>query len=162
DSGAAGVTSLTPALPRSIAMRIAMHTTTSDSRPGGGPRIPIDRDVMLGRLYADSGMVGFDHLDGSWPLVGRTDVLDRFVGLLDDASVTLVQQLAATPDVLLVVTARTDVRRPTTLGWLTRDGAVARVDLEALTAADVEELATKALGHPLADAAARWLVTTSG
>src|SRR5687768_15699651 len=46
--------------------------------------VALDLDRLLARLYAGEGMAGFDRFDGSWPLVGRTAVLDRFRTMLAD------------------------------------------------------------------------------
>ena len=77
--------------------------------------------------------------------------------LLDDASITLVQHIACTAGVIVVVTARSDRRTSTLLTALWRNGSLARIDLDSLGREDHDAMIAAALGGPVDDASARRL-----
>jgi len=84
------------------------------------------------------------------------------VDLLDDASSTLVQQLAASVGVTIILTARSERASSGLLTALWRDGAVARIDMDGLDRAEHDALVESALGAPMDAAAAQWLHEVSG
>ena len=84
------------------------------------------------------------------------------VDLLDDASSTLVQQVAASAGVTVILTARTQQASSGLLTAFWRDGAVARIDVEALDRSEVDALAATVLSLPMDEASARWLFEVSG
>jgi DNA-binding CsgD family transcriptional regulator len=71
------------------------------------------------------------------------------VHLLDPASARVVHYLVRTGVFLLVATARTDGEAPDEVTALWKDGHVARQDLRALGAAEVQQLLREALGGPV-------------
>ena len=84
------------------------------------------------------------------------------IDLLDDASSTLVQQVAASSGVTIIVTVRSDRASSGLLTALWRDGAVARIDMEGLDRAAHDELVASVLGGAMDAAAAQWLFDASG
>jgi DNA-binding CsgD family transcriptional regulator len=66
--------------------------------------------------------------------------------LLDDASAALVHRLARTPEVFLVATVRSKETAPDAIVALWKDELTFRVDVEPLTAEEIEQLVTAALG----------------
>ena len=93
---------------------------------------------------------------------GRLCISVDDVDLLDDASSTLVQQLAASAGVTIVLTARSERASSGLLTALWRDGAVARIDMDGLDRRDHDALVEAALGAPMDSAAAQWLYEVSG
>ncbi|MFL6143377.1 MAG: LuxR C-terminal-related transcriptional regulator [Labedaea sp.] len=121
-------------------------------------------DVPLGALApllpADSRRSG-PH--GNWlraaadAIAGGPDPLLLLVDdahLLDNASATVVQQLAAPDRAFVVLTTRTGFPAPEPLLALWKDAIVERLDLAPLTRRDVDQVLDKVLGGPI-DGAAR-------
>lgn len=79
--------------------------------------------------------------------------------LLDDASATLVHQLAATGAACVLVTALTGLRAPDPVQALWRDRLVERIELGHLPEEKVAELLTAVAGGPLDPAALAELTT---
>jgi DNA-binding CsgD family transcriptional regulator len=73
--------------------------------------------------------------------------------LLDDASATLVHQLALTNAAFVLATVRTGEPAPDAIAALWKDGLVERIDLPSLSAEAIEELLTSVLGGPVDRAA---------
>jgi len=82
--------------------------------------------------------------------------------LLDDASITLVQHIAATTGVIVVVTARSDRATSSLVTTLWRDGAISRIDLGGLGPDDHDALIAAALGGPIDEPSARRLFAATG
>ena len=82
--------------------------------------------------------------------------------LLDDASITLVQHIASTKGVIVVVTARSDRATSSLVTTLWRDGAISRIDLDGLAADDHDALIAAALGGPIDEPSARRLFAATG
>jgi len=74
--------------------------------------------------------------------------------LLDDASATLVHQLAATSDSFVLATVRSPDPMPDPVLALWKDGLAERIELSGLTSAAIGELLTTALGDPVDPATA--------
>ncbi|HEY2668732.1 MAG TPA: LuxR C-terminal-related transcriptional regulator [Actinomycetota bacterium] len=66
--------------------------------------------------------------------------------LLDDASATLVHQLAGTRDAFILATLRAGVPAPDPIVALWKDGMAERLELQALSEAQVHELVVQVLG----------------
>ncbi len=81
--------------------------------------------------------------------------------LLDDGSAALVLHLAANTSARVVVTVRTGELCPDAVTALWKEGLAARIDLQALSEAETAELAERALGGPVDQAARRrlWSLT---
>ena len=77
--------------------------------------------------------------------------------LLDDASATLVHQLAASHSVFLIVTVRTEAPAPDAVMALWKDDLAERIDLQPLGRDSVEAVLTEVLGGPVSAAAAHQL-----
>ena len=111
---------------------------------------------------------------GGWPEAGpgggldRADLLGRFAGalseraagrrlvllvddahLLDDASATLIYQVASSGTSLLLVTVRTGERAPDPVLALWKEGLLGRLELGGLDGQAVQELLADALGGPV-------------
>lgn len=69
--------------------------------------------------------------------------------LLDDASATLVHQVAATGAAVVLATVRTGEPAPDPVVGLWKDGLVERLEIGGLDAEELEELLTSALGGPV-------------
>jgi DNA-binding CsgD family transcriptional regulator/tetratricopeptide (TPR) repeat protein len=83
--------------------------------------------------------------------------------LLDPASATLVQQVAATGGVFVLATARTGERVPDAIVSLWKDGVAERIDVEALTEPEVAAILEAALsGEVEAATTHRLWVATGG
>ncbi len=93
---------------------------------------------------------------------GRLCLVVDDAHLLDDASITLVQHIACTPGVIVVVTARSDRRTSTLLTALWRNGSLARIDLDSLGRDDHDAMIAAALGGPVDDSSARRLFEATG
>ena len=101
-------------------------------------------------------------------LVGQLDEGDRLllvaddVHLLDDASAVLLLHLALSDrvDLILTVRAGEPVPEPITLLW--RDQLVARVDLESLPSADMDDLVGEVLPGGIDGGARQALITAAG
>jgi len=114
----------------------------------------------------------------SWPeaaaggVLDRADLLRRFgaalaeraggrrlvllvddAHLLDDASATLVYQLACSGTTLVLATVRTGERAPDPVIALWKDGLLDRLDVGGLDGQTIDELLTEALGGPVNPAA---------
>lgn len=74
--------------------------------------------------------------------------------LLDDASATLVHQVAATGDVTVLTTVRTDEVAPDPVVALWKDGLAARVDVDGLGPDAIDELLGAVLDGPVDPATA--------
>jgi DNA-binding CsgD family transcriptional regulator len=74
--------------------------------------------------------------------------------LLDDASATLIHQLAYTDAAFVLVTVRTGEPAPDPIVALWKDGITERMELGGLTAESIEELLPSILGGPVDPAAA--------
>jgi DNA-binding CsgD family transcriptional regulator len=81
--------------------------------------------------------------------------------LLDDASATLIHQLAATNAAFVLATVRAGEPAPDPVVALWRDGLVERIELGGLQAEAVEELLSAALGGPVDRAAVSLLAARS-
>jgi DNA-binding CsgD family transcriptional regulator len=77
--------------------------------------------------------------------------------LLDDGSAALVHQLVRTAACSVVATVRTDARAPEPVTALWKDGLAERVELDALSESEVEEVASGVLDGPIAGASVRRL-----
>jgi DNA-binding CsgD family transcriptional regulator len=77
--------------------------------------------------------------------------------LLDDASATLVHQLASTPQASVLATLRAGEAAPEPVVALWKDGLAERLDLGGLGTGAVEEVLTAALGGPVDRATATHL-----
>ena len=77
--------------------------------------------------------------------------------LLDDASATLIHQLAATPSASVLATLRAGEAAPDPVVALWKDGLAERLDLGGLRTEAVEEVLTAALDGPIDRAAATHL-----
>jgi predicted ATPase len=83
--------------------------------------------------------------------------------LLDGLSAFVVQQLAQSGGARLVVTIRTGSEEPDAVTALWKDGLLARLDLEPLSAAATREMIESTLGGPVdARSAARFRQLTGG
>ncbi len=80
---------------------------------------------------------------------------------LDDASATLVHQLASARAALLVVTMRSREPAPPGVVALWKDGLADRLELTGLDGAQVDELLARVLGGPLDSAAVARLAASS-
>jgi DNA-binding CsgD family transcriptional regulator len=79
--------------------------------------------------------------------------------LLDDASATLIYQLAATGAALIVSTVRSRESAPEAVTALWKDGLLDRLELSGLDGEGLEELLTDVLGGPIDRAAVARLAT---
>lgn len=77
---------------------------------------------------------------------GRLVLLVDDAHLLDDASATLIYQVAASGTALLLVTVRTGERAPDPVLALWKDGLLGRLELDGLDGQAVQELLSDALG----------------
>lgn len=77
--------------------------------------------------------------------------------LLDDASATLVHQLAASRSVFLILTVRAQAPAPDAVTALWKDGLADRIDLAPLGRDSVEAALTEVLGGPVSAAATHQL-----
>ncbi|MCU1390943.1 MAG: LuxR family transcriptional regulator [Ilumatobacteraceae bacterium] len=82
--------------------------------------------------------------------------------LLDDASITLVQHLAGSRSVALVVTARSDRPVAEGIAALWRNGGLAKIDVDGLDRTSHHQLVATALGGPMDATAAGRLFEASG
>ena len=82
--------------------------------------------------------------------------------LLDDASITLVQHIASTAGVIVVITARSERATPRLVTTLWRDGAIARIDLDGLSRDNHDALIAAALGGPIDEPSAHRLFAATG
>ena len=82
--------------------------------------------------------------------------------LLDDASATMVQQLALAGPTSIIVTVRADEAVSDSITALWKDGLAERLDISVLGLAESTALATAILGGPIAPAAAMTLFEASG
>jgi DNA-binding CsgD family transcriptional regulator len=82
--------------------------------------------------------------------------------LLDPVSAALVLQLVTVADVRVLATVRSGAPTPDAIDSLWKDAGAVRLDLEAFDKATARALAEHALGGPLDEAAARWLVERGG
>jgi DNA-binding CsgD family transcriptional regulator/tetratricopeptide (TPR) repeat protein len=113
------------------------------------PLLPVDsrRDTQRGNwLRAAADAIA----SGSGPLLLVVDDAH----LLDNASATVVQQLAAPDRAFVVLTTRTGLPAPEPLLALWKDDIVERLDLTPLSQGDVDQVLDKVLGGPV-DGAAR-------
>jgi DNA-binding CsgD family transcriptional regulator len=113
------------------------------------PLLPVDsrRDTQRGNwLRAAADAIA----SGSGPLLLVVDDAH----LLDNASATVVQQLAAPDRAFVVLTTRTGLPAPEPLLALWKDDIVERLDLTPLTQRDVDQVLDKVLSGPV-DGAAR-------
>ncbi|HEV3495673.1 MAG TPA: LuxR family transcriptional regulator, partial [Actinomycetes bacterium] len=77
--------------------------------------------------------------------------------LLDDASATLVHQLAATRSAFVIATVRSKEPAPEPVIALWKDELAERIELRPLSAGNIEDLLTDALGGPVSAATLRQL-----
>jgi DNA-binding CsgD family transcriptional regulator len=84
---------------------------------------------------------------------GRLVLLVDDAHLLDDASATLVHQLAATTRTFVLVTVRAGEPAPDPITALWKDGLLDRMELGGLAEPSVDELVSAVLGGPLDPAA---------
>jgi DNA-binding CsgD family transcriptional regulator len=82
--------------------------------------------------------------------------------LLDDGSAALVHQIVLEGSCSVLATMRTPGPAPDTVTALWKEGLAERIDLGVLTEEEVQEVATRALGGPLAGASVRRLWQVSG
>jgi DNA-binding CsgD family transcriptional regulator len=82
--------------------------------------------------------------------------------LLDDGSAALVHQIALEGSCSVLATMRTPGPAPDTVTALWKEGLAERIDLGVLTEEEVREVATGALGGPVAAASVRRLWQVSG
>ena len=82
--------------------------------------------------------------------------------LLDDASATLVHQLALTGTMFLIVTIRSQETVSDSIIALWKDGLADRLDIDVLGLAESTALASAILGSPLSPSAAMTLFEASG
>ena len=80
---------------------------------------------------------------------GRLVLLVDDAHLLDDASATLIYQVASSGTTQLLVTVRTGERAPDPVLALWKDGVLDRRELQGLDGQAVQELLTDALGGPV-------------
>lgn len=92
---------------------------------------------------------------------GRLLVAVDDAHLLDDASATLVLQLARSGEVAVVVTLRSGVRAPDAVVALWKDDVATRVEVQALSSYEVAELIGRVLGGQVEEStvARMWQVT---
>lgn len=76
---------------------------------------------------------------------------------LDSASLALLRRLAATPNLFLLVTVRSDASVPTPIVGLWKDGDAHRIELGALNRDETYRLVADALGGDVETATLRWL-----
>lgn len=107
-----------------------------DPGPGGG----LDRADLL-RRFADA----LSERGGGRRLVLLVDDAH----LLDDASATLIYQVASRGTALLLVTVRTGEQAPDPVLALWKDGLLGRLELGGLDGQSVQELLSEALGGPV-------------
>lgn len=100
---------------------------------GGG----LDRADLLRRFAAALSERAAD---------GRLVLLVDDAHLLDDASATLIYQVASSGTALLLVTVRTGERAPDPVLALWKDGLLGRLELDGLDGQAVQELLSDALG----------------
>lgn len=120
-----------------------LHTTSP--RPGAID----DRADVLRRSVAALA----DRPDGS-----RLVLLVDDAHLLDDASATLLHQVAVAGSVTVLATVRTGEPAPDPIVALWKDGLAPRIELDGLDQDATEELLTTVLGGPVDPATARQLV----
>ena len=82
--------------------------------------------------------------------------------LLDDGSAALVHQIVLEGSCSVLATMRTPGPAPDTVTALWKEGLAERIDLGVLTEEEVQEVAARALGGPLAGASVRRLWQVSG
>jgi DNA-binding CsgD family transcriptional regulator len=82
--------------------------------------------------------------------------------LLDDGSAALVHQIVLEGSCSVLATVRTPGPAPDTVTALWKEGLAERIDLAVLTEEEVREVATGALGGPVAGASVRRLWQVSG
>ncbi|HEX2117996.1 MAG TPA: AAA family ATPase, partial [Acidimicrobiales bacterium] len=111
--------------------------------PGTSGPVPEPAD-MLRRARDAVGALG-----GGKPLVLLVDDAH----LLDDASATLVHQLAATRSAFVIATVRTEEAAPDPVVALWKDELAERVEVEPLTRSNVEAVLTAVLEGPVSAAA---------
>ena len=83
------------------------------------------------------------------------------VNLIDDASATLLHQLAATGSAFLLLTLRSREPAPPTVVALWKDGLVERIEVEGLDGEAIEELLSRVLRGPVDPGAVAWLAARS-
>lgn len=93
---------------------------------------------------------------------GRPLVVVNDAHLLDDASATLVHQLAESRDAAFLLTLRTGDGPPDAIVALWKDGRGERIDLGLLGREEIGEVLTEVLEAPLDPAAARLLADRRG
>jgi DNA-binding CsgD family transcriptional regulator len=82
--------------------------------------------------------------------------------LLDDGSAALVHQLVREASCNLVASVRTPGPAPDPITTLWKDELADRLDIDALSEAEVEELVRSTLGGPLTGPGLRWMWNVSG
>jgi DNA-binding CsgD family transcriptional regulator len=118
--------------------------------PAGGGASPLDVLRRAGKAFAD--------VAGGRPLLICIDDAH----LLDGASATLAQQLAATGAAFVMATVRTGEAAPEPIVALWKDGLAEYLELQALSKGDVEQLLHEALGGDVDGATALGLWRVSG
>jgi hypothetical protein len=93
---------------------------------------------------------------------GRLVLVVDDAHLLDDGSAALVHQVVLEGSCSVLATMRTPGPAPDTVTALWKEGLAERIDLGVLTEEEVQEVATKALGGPVAAASVRRLWQVSG
>jgi DNA-binding CsgD family transcriptional regulator len=83
------------------------------------------------------------------------------VNLIDDASATLLHQLAATGSAFLLLTLRSRDPAPPAVVALWKDGLVERIEVEGLDGEAIEELLSRVLRGPVDPGAVAWLAARS-
>ena len=112
--------------------------------PPDQPGTTADRTDLLRRATASLAEHGRS---------GRAVLLVDDAHLLDDASATLVHQLALTGTVFLLVTVRAVEKAPDSVVGLWKDGLLERLDLAGLSETSVRDLLAAVLGGQLDHAA---------
>lgn len=136
-------------------------TMSAASFPFGpfAPLLPVSdlaRDDLLGLLRQAS--------EALMNLAGKGRRLLLVVDdahLLDDGSAALVHQLVRASSCSLLASVRTPAPTPDSITALWKDELSERIDLGPLSQADIEELAAKTLGGPVAGTSVQWLWSTS-
>jgi DNA-binding CsgD family transcriptional regulator len=118
--------------------------------------------TLTGRLDLDADLVAWAADALAKSVEGRLLLVVDDAHLLDDASATVVHELAQSGRAFIVATLRSGDPTPDPIHALSMEGLAVRLELRPLRRADVDELLDCVLGGPIDDACRRDLWDASG